>query len=167
MNGLKLKWLELKNAALDKWDDIRANPRKLLITSCIVFFVLGVGVGYMNRAEASVTFHQGETLTHSLSVCLKLEDAKAVASAKTHEKAAEIFNGNAQCAEITVIGPQVGKVVFKNTMERDGKKVSVKVVEILESGKVAAYFLTSLPVNERPLKGMDGETIILKPERNG
>jgi hypothetical protein len=163
MSELKLKWLEIKNAVLDKIDDVKADPRKAIVIAFLAIFLIGVALG-ANASE--VTFHKGQRLTHALSVCLKLEDAQAVASAPSHAKAAEIFMSKPECAEVPVIGPQVGKVVFSSVMEKDGKKTTVRVVEILDKGDVIAYFITAFPVNDKPLKGTDGETIILKPERN-
>lgn len=171
MSDLRGKWLDVKHSVLDKWDEVKANPKKLLIVVGVVFFVLGVGVGYMNNAHAQgLVFHRGGALTHMLSVCLDKQDAVEIVKAdaeKGQDAAAAAWDSKTRCATVPVTGAFVGKAVFSAQVVREGKKLTASVVEILDKdGAVLGYFLTSGRVVDTPtVKGSEGP-IQLKPERN-
>jgi len=161
LDELRSKWLDLKHSVLDKWDDLRANPRKLIIAASVTFFVLGVGVGYMNKAHAA--FYRGQVLEHALSVCLKKEDAIAVVAADSENGLAvaiDIWQSKECAGPVPVVGLTVGEVVFSAKVKRDGKELTMQVVEILGlEGKPIGYFMSSDPVHDKKL-------LALKPERN-
>lgn len=95
-------------------------------------------------------FSPGEKLSHSLSVCLDKQDAIEILNAENkggYEAASKVWESKDGCGTVVVQGgPTVGKVVYAISIERGGKKLVGKVVEILVNGKVEGYFLTSRDV---------------------
>jgi hypothetical protein len=159
-------WLEVKHWVLDVAEDILSSQKKTMALLAAVFLLLGVAIGF--QAKADLSFQRGEMLNHMLSVCLDKDDALEIAkadAAKGIEGAAAVFGSKDKCAPIPVQGYRVGKTIFSAPTTRNGVKVTVSVVEILNDGVVEGYFITSAPVKEA-LKGTSGEPIILKPERN-
>ena len=51
LDNLRGKWFDFKHSVLDKWDDLKSDPRKLMVVIGIVFFIIGVGLGYSNNAH--------------------------------------------------------------------------------------------------------------------
>jgi hypothetical protein len=93
------------------------------------------------------SFKAGEVLSHSLSVCLKKSDAVAIVNAHAKdgiEAANKVWDAANECRTVNVVGPQVGKVVHSVKVDKN-KRASV--VEIVNDGKVLAYFVTTLPVD--------------------
>lgn len=95
-------------------------------------------------------FTPGEKLNHSLSICLDKADAIDVLNAENksgYQAASKVWESKENCATVVIQGgPTVGKVVYAISVERNGKKLVAKVVEILVDGKVEAYFITSWEV---------------------
>ena len=96
-------------------------------------------------------FTAGEELAHGLSVCLDLADAKAMLNTDRdagNEAAQKLWTSLTRCRNLNVAGPKVGKVVYSVETKRDGKPLTLRVVEILdEEGKrVIAYFITAREV---------------------
>lgn len=93
------------------------------------------------------TFSRGQVLSHGLPVCLILKDALEIVKLDVEqgmEAAKALFAAKEKCAGVAVSGPMVGRVVHSAGVIRDGKKVTVKVVEILGAdNKVMAYFFTT------------------------
>lgn len=156
------KWIDLKYDLLEKWDS--ADKRKLLLVAVLTFFLIGLGLGYANA-----DYRRGQVLQHQIHVCLSKADAVEILTVdnqKGQEAAQEVWNTK-QCSYVPVVGLIVGKVVFAARIKRGGEEMTARVVEILQEGKVVAYFLTTEPVDQRPpVKGMDGKPLNLKPDRN-
>ena len=71
-----------------------------------------------------MAFNTGETLGHSLSVCMEKQDALDILNAHKNEG--------------------VGKVIYAVQVEGG----TFSAVEIIWEGEVVGYFLTSAPVNK-------------------
>ena len=94
-----------------------------------------------------VTFNTGDTLRHSLSVCMEKQDALDILNARRdggEEAAEKVWNERPKCGNGNVVGPKVGKVVY--AVRADGETFSA--VEVIWEGGVVGYFLTSAPVNK-------------------
>ena len=92
-------------------------------------------------------FNTGETLGHSLSVCMEKQDALDILNAHKNEgrEAAEkVWNERPKCGNGNVVGPKVGKVIYAVQVEGG----TFSAVEIIWEGEVVGYFLTSAPVNK-------------------
>lgn len=115
----------------------------------LITFLFALAACAVAASPAFASFKTGETLNHMLSVCVEKKDAIEIVEtdvAKGYEAAAEVWNAKEYCMTLPVQGPAVGKVVHSAKVKRDGKEVTVFVVEIVVDGKVQAYFLTTLPV---------------------
>lgn len=92
----------------------------------------------------------GQPLEHTLSVCLKKADAIEIVNAeveKGYEAANVLWMTKDECATVPVVGPTAGDVVHTVSVVRDGKKLTVRVVEIKDAkGVVMGYFMSSLPI---------------------
>ena len=42
LDELRSKYLDAKHYLLDKWDDLKSDPRKLMVVIGVVFFIIGV-----------------------------------------------------------------------------------------------------------------------------
>lgn len=117
-------------------------------------FLIAVA-GDMPPADAApppaLSFSLGQILNHSLSVCLDEKDAKEVVDAAkvSHEAAGEKWEKMDRCQNLPVLGPRVGRVVYSAEVKRDGAKQTLRVVEIVQGGKVIGYFLTTAPVTAK------------------
>lgn len=90
-----------------------------------------------------LSFTTGEKLSHQLSVCIEKADAVEIAEAYRaggKEAAEVVWNAKEHCQNVTVAQGSVGKVAYAVR--------GLVVVEIVIDGKVAAYFITSAPVNK-------------------
>lgn len=99
-------------------------------------------------AQDNWHFTIGEEMTHGVSACLELADAKAIVNAdRDSGKAAgeKAWAEADKCRNMMVSdGPKVGKVVYSVRSKRDSGVVTLRVVEILHpDGKmVIGYFIT-------------------------
>lgn len=113
---------------------------------CLRLIIFAALVAACTPAKA-FDFARGQMLEHSLLVCLDQKDAidlVKIDAEKGFEAAKEAWDKKEKCAGLPVFGPTVGRVVFSAEVKRDGKKLTMKVVEILgEGSKVLAYFLTT------------------------
>ena len=93
-------------------------------------------------------FTVGEEMTHGVSACLELADAKAIVNAdRDSGKAAgeKAWAEADKCRNMMVSdGPKVGKVVYSVKVKRGDGAATLRVVEILHpDGKmVIGYFIT-------------------------
>lgn len=94
----------------------------------------------------------GQVLTHSLSVCIDKADAVEIVEAArvSNEAAAKKWAEKDRCLNVPVSGPTVGRVVHTAAdVPRDGKRVTLRVVEIISAGKVVGYFMTQWVVSAK------------------
>lgn len=96
------------------------------------------------------SFQTGEELDYILTVCVSKASAVAILDADVKggdEAATAAYKKADDCNSLPVTGgPTVGRVVYTVKVKRDKEELTAKVVEILDKGKVVAYFLTSKPV---------------------
>ena len=94
-------------------------------------------------------FSVGETLNHMLSVCLQKADAIEIVNTdatKGLEAANALWDAKPECNTVPVVGLVVGGVVHSASVLRDGKGVTMRVVELKDGSAVAGYFLSSRPL---------------------
>lgn len=112
LDELRSKYLNAKHYLLDKWDDLKSDPRKLMVVIGVVFFIIGVGLGYSNNAHGqTMSLSKGEVLQHMLSVCIDKDDAieiLKVDSEKGREEAGKVWEAKEKCAAVPVQGLMVG-----------------------------------------------------------
>lgn len=140
-----------------------------------VAFVVASLILWAVSTMARANFTAGEELRHNLSACLEKADALAIAKADVEHgfaAALALWEKNDKCATVPVVGPLVGKVIFTGQIEREGKKLTMRVVEILdpETKKPLGYFLTTMEVKPPGLpkpKPTDGDGISLDGNRIG
>lgn len=98
-------------------------------------------------SSRAADFSLGMVLSHALSVCLDRKDAEELLKTdveKGFEAATAVWNAKEKCAMVPVQGPKVGKVIKSGKVKRDGKELTMSIVEIIgEKGEVMAYFLTT------------------------
>ena len=122
--------------------------RQCFIGSLFVAAILVAGIAPIVQAQ-ELRFIEGQKLEHQLSVCLDKKDALAILEADAKdgfEAAKEIWNASDRCMAVPVVGPVVGKVVKSAQLQRGGRTVTGRVVEIVNNGEVIGYFFTTAKV---------------------
>lgn len=139
------------------------------MTKLISFlFALAALAAPASTLAEDLSFTEGESLQHMLSICIEKQDAIDVVKAdseKGFDAAAGVWMEKDKCQSLPVVNAFVGKVVYSAPAKRNGKDVVSSVVEIVSEGKVVAYFITTAPVR-KATRGVDGKALNLKPERN-
>lgn len=113
---------------------------------------LGVLLFGIYVANAQTLPLKGEVLALNLSVCLDKKDAIEIIKAdQKHGLAAAnaVWESKPGCANVDVVGPTEGNVVYEAIVTRDEKKITVHVIEIVSNGEVIGYFMSSLPLPGR------------------
>lgn len=119
-------------------------------------------------------FETGMVLNHMLAACIEKQDAVDIVNADSkggYDAGAAAFASKEKCGAVPVQGATVGNVVYSGPIERDGKKLSLQVVEIIWEGKVVAFFITSGTVGKASVlpkpKPTDGDGISMDGNRRG
>jgi hypothetical protein len=123
------------------------NRRACYIGFLLCLVVVAAGLVPLTTLAQGLTFTTGEKLSHQLSVCIEKQDAVDILDAhrKGGREAAEAaWQAKDKCANVNVMQGSVGKVVYAIK----ANDTVYSVVEIVIDGKVAAYFVTSSPVNK-------------------
>lgn len=149
--NLSILKAELKVRAYELLGNQRVRIAVLVVFVGVILYFFVPGFSH----AAALSFSRGETLHHTLSACITKEDAMEIANADADGgvgAAQVVWEKKDGCQTVPVIGYTVGKVVHVRSIVRDGMKLTMRVVEIIEGKEVVAYFLTSAPVSDHPFK---------------
>lgn len=103
-------------------------------------------------AQDDWNFTVGEELSHGVSICLHLGDAKTIVDTdrdKGNAAGEKAWADSGKCRNMMVSGgPKVGKVVHEVKTKRDSGPLTLRVVEILapDGVEVIAYMITARKV---------------------